>query len=249
MIEFDLGWRPKIGGLSFVILLLGCLLLLPVECAMAISRPLSQSTPVPRCSTADECLALGMFYYNNDDTSERAPQHFRLVIRTFRGSAQQVETAQYYLASFYQRKYYIEWWKERRSDEAALRTAVREYGKYTDQYYKEGSHTWLGDAFFNLALAYLELGETGSAWNELTKMRDASDLDSRTYVYEIVWSADSSDVVSAELPTRNLADYAMQILSASRNVQSQSTNGDSVKATILQLRKWCQAQKSKSKGK
>lgn len=251
MIEFDSYRRQKAGGLSFVILLLAGLLLFPAEPCMAQQKSLGQSAAAPRCTSADQCLSLGMFYYNNDDISERAPNQFRLVMKNFRGSAQQVESAQYYLASFYQRKYYIEKWKQQsKDDQVALRTAAKEYRKYTDQYYKSGAHTWLAEAFFNLALVDLQLHDPVNAFNELSKMRDASRVDGSAYVYQVVWSADPNDVVDAYLPTRSLAEYALSILYPGNTVQqgqstAQSGYGDPFASTVVLLRKWCQSLKSK----
>ena len=187
------------------------------------------------CATADQCLSLGLFYYNNDDISDKARQQFKLVMTKYPRSTKQVETAQYYLASYYQRKYYIQVQRLRKRDSALLESAAAEYRNYTDRYYKSGSSEWLADAFFNLALVYLQMGETTSAYNELSKMRDASWRDGSVYVYEVVWSLRPEDVVNGNLSTVSLANFALGVLK----------DNDAFDQTVLLIKGWCQGNKQK----
>ena len=190
-----------------------------------------------KCSTAEQCLSLGLFYYNNDDISDKASQQFKLVMTRYPRSAKQVETAQYYLASYYQRKYYIQVQRlgVGKGGSAVLKLAAAEYRNYTDQYYKSGSSQWLADAFFNLALVYLQMGDTTSAYNELSKMRDAEWRDQSVYVYEVVWSLRPEDVVNGSLSTSSLANFALGGLK----------HYDSFDQTVSLIKGWCQGNKQK----
>src|SRR5258706_14136251 len=83
------------------------LVIVPFLLALFLLATAGQAT-AQTCATADQCLSLGLFYYNNDDISDKASQQFKLVMTKYTRSTKQVETAQYYLASYYQRKYYIQ---------------------------------------------------------------------------------------------------------------------------------------------
>lgn len=200
---------------------------------------------IPRCTTAEQCLSLGVYYYNNDDITDKAVRQFNLVMSKYAGS-KQAEMAQYFLASYYQRKYYIQLRRQRKDDRKLLQSAANEYKKYTDRYYRNGSGQWLADAFFNLGLVYLQVQDPGSAGNELSKMRDASGRDGSVYVYEIIWSASPEDVIDSYVAAKPLADFALAILSGKSSMQQRSVGGgDSFDQKVLMLRKWCQLQKSR----
>ncbi len=188
-----------------------------------------------KCATPDQCLSLGLFYYNNDDISDKASQQFKLVITKYPRSTKQVETAQYYLASYYQRKYYIKAQRLRKGDSALLKLAAAEYRNYTNRYYKGGSSQWLADAFFNLALVYLQMGDTTSAYNELSKMRDAAWRDGSVYVYEVVWSLRPEDVVNGNLSTLSLANFALGVLKDNYPFDQ----------TVSLIKEWCQGSKQR----
>jgi hypothetical protein len=203
------------------------------------------STIVPRCKTADQCLSLGIYYYNNDDISDQAVKQFNLVMTKYAGS-KQAEQAQYFLASYYQRKYYIQLRRQRRDERKLLQLAANEYKKYTDRYYQNGSGQWLADAFFNLGLVYLQVNDPNSAGNELSKMREASGRDGSVYLYEIIWSPSPDDVIDSYVAAKPLANFALSILYGKSSMQQRSPGGgDSFDQKVLMLRKWCQLQKSR----
>ncbi|HEX8070994.1 MAG TPA: hypothetical protein VF546_13645 [Pyrinomonadaceae bacterium] len=163
---------------------------------------------VPKSSTAKQLLASGLYYYNHDDTCDNAAQFFRALLTPKYRGTEEAESAQYFLASYYQRKFYVKRAQWRCDDWDALKTAQREFKVYTDNYYHAHAQ-WLGDAFFNLALVNWQLDDKQAARNELTKMRDAAGYDDSVYVYEIIWSLNTEDVVDSSLSTRKLSDCAL----------------------------------------
>ena len=207
-----------------------------VLCALAAGPAAAQT-----CNSASKCLSLGLFYYNNDDTSDRAAKLFRTVTTTYRQSVKEAETAQYYLASYYQRKYYVQRERTRREDRTALQAALAEYLRYTDTYIEQksgrckGTCQWLADAFFNRALVFKQLGDTKNAGYELDKLRAFAKLDGSVYVYQIVWSPRYEDVVDGYLPAAALAQSAQGLLSSFPDAN----------AFMAALKKWCQQNRSR----
>jgi hypothetical protein len=188
-----------------------------------------------RARSADEILKLGFFYYNNDDISDEAANQFRAVIAQYPRSTE-AETAQYYLGSYFQRKYYVEGTKFRRKDTQALEAAGREYRAYTDRYYKDGSHQWLADAFFNLALVYLQSGDAVNAGYELNKMSGAASPDDSVYIYQVIYSQSSDDVLDGSFSASRLAAYTSALV---------NEGGRSFDQIAAAIRDWCREQRAK----
>ena len=190
-----------------------------------------------RASSPQQILALGVYYYNNDDLSGRAEQSFRQLLTPRYAGTEEAESAQYFLASYYQRKFYIQRAKWRRDDWDSLKQAAVEYRRYTDKYYSSGTAKWLSDSFFNLAVVYMQLNDNGKAFDELSKIKSAAARDSTIYVYQIIFSPQSKDVIDASLPATRLADMTSSLLSNSKSYFD---------ARIALLTQWCQGQKAKA---
>lgn len=235
--------RHAVSRLPLVSFLPICLFLLTATATAADKRPGTA------CTTAEQCLSLGMFYYNNDDITDKASQQFKQVITRFPKSTAQVESAQYFLGSYYQRKYYIQSQRLGKGDRSLLDWATKEYRKYTDQFYKNGSSQWLADAFFNMGLAYLQLGDSGNAYNELSKMRDSASRDKSVYIYEVVWSPLSGDIIDGFFPTVALADVALGRTYYQTGQQQANAGGDPFAQRVATIKRWCQSQKSRSSAK
>jgi hypothetical protein len=184
-----------------------------------------------------------MFYYNNDDINDNASLHFNLVISRFQRSSKELEQARYYLASYYQRKYYIQKHRLGGGDRKVLELAAAKYGEFINAY-KTGSSQLLADAFFNQSLAYLQLGAGKRAYDELYNMREVKGRDGSVYIYEVVWSPRPEDVVDSYVPTEYLANFAMGLVHPSGPEQAGVPK--SFEQKILAIRRWCQSQKSKS---
>jgi hypothetical protein len=121
-------------------------------------------------------------------------------------------------------------------DWSALKQARDEYRNYTNKYYNAGTHQWLNESFFNLAMVYLQLGEPWNAANELEKMKKAAEIDPGVYIYQIVWSSQTQDVIDSSLPAAKLADYALRVI---------HENGKEFAKSVLSIQKWCQGQRVK----
>jgi hypothetical protein len=188
----------------------------------------------PQCKGAGQCLSLALFYFNNDDISDKAARQFKTVITQYPKN-DEAETAQYYLASYYQRKFYILRERTRKEDAALLQQAQREYFNYIDRYSNSGSGKWLTDAHFNLALVFSQLRDQKGAANILDRMINAAGRDGQTYLYQVVWSANPADVVDGYLDARALADYTRSLVNSGRPCEQ----------IVPAIRKWCQSQKSR----
>lgn len=191
------------------------------------------ATSAQKASTPQAKLDLALYYYNNDDLTEKAEQGFKQLLKERYEQTPQYEMAQYYLASYYQRKFYIQLAKRRYRDWDTLKQAAAEYRNYTDKFYKRGNQTWLSDAFFNLAMVYLQLDDRSSAINELSKMRHAAKIDSSVYIYQVVWSPQSQTVVDDYVPSSRLAEYSLSL----------AQNNEVFDRTVLLIQKWCQSQR------
>ena len=112
------------------------------------------------------------------------------------------------------------------------------YRAYTDRYYGGGTHQWLNESFFNLAMVHLQRNEPGEALNELSKMRKAVEIDPTVYIYQIVWSPQSQDVIDASLPAAQLADYALKVVHENRKGKDFDFD-----RAVLMIQKWCQGQR------
>ena len=187
----------------------------------------------PTTSSSKATLDLAMYYYNSGDISGKAEQAFKKVLQNYERTPE-YETAQYFLAAYYQRKFYLQQAKnpEKQPDWNGLKQSIPEYLKYTSKFGKEGKHTWLSDAFFNLALVYLRVGDIDSAKGALWRIKEASVKDPTIYIHQVVWSPQSQTVVDAQLSASQLADYTLSL------VQGKDYYFDKA---VLQLQKWAQA--------
>lgn len=213
----------------------GHLVVAQLLCCLLAAAGVSASGQTKGARSADEILKLGFFYYNNDDISDEAANQFRAVIAQYPHS-EEAETAQYYLGSYFQRKYYVQEAKFRRRDAQALEAAAREYRAYTDRYYKGGSHQWLADAFFNLALVHLQSGDVVNAGYELNKMSGAASLDDSVYIYQVIYSQSTDDVLDGRFPSSRLAEYASSVA---------ADGGRSFEQKVAAIRDWCRDQRAK----
>jgi hypothetical protein len=210
----------------------------------AAQSPMQRTAPtqqtaqkaIQRTSSPQQILALGTYYYNNDDISGRAEQSFRQLLTSRYAGSEEAESAQYFLASYYERKFYIQRAKWRKDDWNSLKQAVDEYRHYTDKYYNSGTSKWLSDAFFNLAVVDMQLNDNGNAFNELSKIKGAAARDPTIYIYQIIWSPQSKDVIDAALPATRVSDWTLALLRSKGYFEQR----------IATLTQWCQGQKVKA---
>jgi TolA-binding protein len=178
--------------------------------------------------------SLGVFYYNNDDISDKAAEQFRK-IKSNHPHSKEAESAQYYLGSYYQRKHYIQQEKWRTVDRKALGMAEKEYFGYIDKFSSNGSAEWLSDSHFNLALIFLQWNKQDWAKDILHRMLRASNKDPKVYVYQVVWSPNPGDVIDNRLDAGELTRYTLTLVN----------NGQTFEHNVVMLKRWCGSQKSR----
>lgn len=214
-----------------ICIIAGMVLLLPVG-SLAQSQT-SKAAQMTDNSSAQGSLELALYYYNNDDLNNRAEVLLKQLLKRYDGTPQS-ETAQYYLAAYYQRRFYLCSEKRGDPDWSALKEGRDAYRAYTDKYYGAGTHQWLNESFFNLAMVHLQLKQPQEALNELSKMKEAAAKDPSVYIYQIVWSSQSQDVIDSYLPAAQLADYATRVI---------KDNGEDFNKAVLLINKWCQGRR------
>ncbi len=220
--------RVKRSPVNGWILLLRCVWLALAICALAgVSTPDAVVPVMAQDSPARNIYSKAFSYYNNDDTSDKAATLFSAVIKKYPGTSE-AETAQYYLASYYQRKYYILKKRGDAENRSLLTKAQKGYRTYTDKYYRDGA-TWLSDSFFYQALAFLQLDDYQNAQWELKKMKEAGDTDAEVEIYEIIWSPDYGDVINAKFRTVQLAGFALDSLAQKPSFSD----------FVSTLKRWC----------
>lgn len=225
-----------------ICMIAGMVLLLPAS--SLAQRKGSQSAQVTDRSSPQGTLELALYHYNNEDLDKRAEDLLKqLLTRRYDGTSES-ETAQYYLGAYYQRRYYLCSVKRGDPDWSALKDAITQYRNYTDKYYSGGSHKWLNESFFNLAMVHLQRNDPGPASDELRKMKEAARIDPGVYIYRIVWSAQPQDVIDASLPAAQLADYALNVVNEVANeARTQDKKYINFDKAVLLIQRWCQGQR------
>lgn len=207
-------------------------------------RASAKTKAVSRSQTMDvqSRLTLADFYYRNDDITDRAAAEYRKVRDSFPQS-RQAEKAQYFLGSYYHRKFYIEKEKRLKEDPGALVEAQGQYEDYIDKYaWSNKSPDWLSDAYFNLALISLQRGNSQQAEVYLGKMYGSAAYDPTVYVYQVIWSPSSRTVVDTTVDARRLSQYANSLVYGLRQ-QRISSFGE----VVDRLQGWCSSQGATSK--
>lgn len=190
-----------------------------------------------QATSARDILALARFYYDTNDTSDVAAKKYKLVIAKYQNSTE-AETAQYYLGSYYHRKYYIR--KERwLSDyKPSLVTAESEYERYISKYSRARSPEWLCDARFNLSLDYMEQENFAAALDQLqTIVLFDFRKDPTIFIHQVIWSENAKDVIDQNFNAKDLAEYARYRLSVHQFARG-------IEAIVPDIREWCRDRKN-----
>ncbi len=213
---------------------LSSVLMLP-NLALAVQKR-SNNQVQSKTATAEQLLAHALFYYNNNDVTDAAAKQFKQLIKQYPETVE-AEEGQYYLGSYYRRKYYITKEKWRREFPESLSQAVSEYQAYIAKYWRKGSGKWLSDAQFYLSLVYMESGYLSGAEEHLSRIVNyESGRDPTVYIDQLVWSTDSVDMIDFEFGAKDLAEFTRG------RVFLRPADFDMVLPT---LRRWCQDYKSR----
>ncbi|MCM3872594.1 MAG: tetratricopeptide repeat protein [Pyrinomonadaceae bacterium] len=204
-----------------------------------------QSRTTRRGGDPKPVLALADLYYKNNDISDKAAVQYRKVRDQFPKS-KEAETAQYFLGSYYHRKFYIQREKKLKEDYGLLVEAQGQYEDYTGKYaWRSKSPDWLADAYFNLALVFLQRGDSKKAEEFLGKMYGAAPYDRTTHVYQVVWSPNTKDLIDASFDSKQLAEYANSLIYSYAYGQQQALpQGPPFEIIVEKIKLWCKGRKS-----
>jgi hypothetical protein len=158
--------------------------------------------------SAAQLLKQGSSYQAADDTTDRAADIYRQLIRLFPKSVE-AEAAQFFLGTYYERKFFILEQRSKTQDWQSLNRAEEELYKYKGKYPK-GSY--LADTFHILATIALRRGYGSTAASWLQNMKQAAAADKKVYIFRMTWSPTTNDVVKSYCDTRALADANLDLI-------------------------------------
>lgn len=162
----------------------------------------SRST-ASQSSSAAKLLNEANYYQSNDDISDRAAELYRLVITKYPNTVE-AERAQFYLGTYYQKKFFILDYRDHVQDWSSFNQAEEALNSWLAKY-SRGRHTYLADSYFALAIIALRRGDSKTARLALERMGRVANSDPSVYIYKIVWSPRSEDEVKRTCRTRDLA--------------------------------------------
>lgn len=222
---------------------------LAITSSATVGQRRAATTGTRQASDAKKGLALADFYYKNDDITDKAAVQYRKVRDSYPKSSE-AATAQYFLGSYYHRKFYIQKEKKLNEEIGLLTEAQGQYEDYADKYaWNNKSPEWLSDAYFNLALIFLQRGKDREAEQFLGKMYGAAPYDSEVYIYQVVWSPNSKDVIDSKVDARQLAEYTNSLVYDFRNAQQQQQQQNQIQqprsfgSTVEKIKRWCRGRK------
>jgi tetratricopeptide (TPR) repeat protein len=202
-----------------------------------------RTTPTQSSAELQRALALGDFYYKNGDITDRAAVQYRRV-RDSAPKSSEGATAQYYLGSYYHRKFYIQKEKKLREDIALLVEAQGQYEDYAGKFaWNSPSPQWLSDAYFNLALVFLQRGDSYKAEQFLGKVYGAAPYDSQIYIYQVIWTPNSKDVIDKKVDARELAKFTNSLVYEARQSKAQQQGPPSFDYIVERIKRWAVTQK------
>ena len=203
-------------SLMLGILSIGCLLAFSVHSA---GQRKSDS------ALATRLLEEGNYYQSIDDTSDRAADRYRKIIRDF-PNLKQAEPAQFYLGTYYHKKFYILKNRHGIEDWSSINEAEAALLKYV---YKYGNGKYLADAYHALTIMSLRRGNRPRASELLGYMKNSAANDSSVNIYMVIWSRDRDDVVKKECGSKYLAEKTREFFWKTENFES----------AVRSLRDWC----------
>ena len=194
-------------------------------CLLSLSP---REAPARSPQSRSNVLAKGNLYYSSDDVTDRAAAEYRKVRMSHAGK-KEAEAAQYLLASYYHRKFYIVLVKRQQTDADALREAEAEYKNYIKQYARARAPEWVAESHFYLSLVLLQNGRRAEALQQLNELRGVAAKDSKVYIYDVIWSPYAVDRVEGQYDARQLADEATRLINRNLDLYQ----------VVRELRRWC----------
>jgi len=182
--------------------------------------------------TAKQLLSQASYYYSIDDISDRASDLYRQILAKYPNSLE-AEQAQFYLGLYFHKKFYCLRNRSKIDNWSAFNNAEEALNAYIKKYSSRGTKSYLADAYFTLAIIYLQRGGDTNrkrAIDYLNKMNVAASKDSRVYVEYIVWTPNPKENINAYCDTRKLAAVSLAPLG--------SSNYSDFDSLLYDLRKW-----------
>jgi hypothetical protein len=186
-------------------------------------------SPVAAQSPA-QLLKEGRYYQGLDATTDRAADRYRSIINKYPNS-QQAEEAQFYLGTYYQKKFYILEYTEHVQDWSSFNQAEQALNEYIKRYSVKGAKFYLADAYHTLAVIAIRRGDMKTAQYQLQQMAEASSKDHLVHIYQMVWSPSWEDIVKSVCESKHLAWATLKV-----------AEGDmSFSERMRRLRDWCRS--------
>jgi tetratricopeptide (TPR) repeat protein len=216
---------------SVRMLLVACFLCL-ATCA-ALGQP-RHVTVQQRTLSPDKLISLGDFYSRNNDVTDLADSYYNQAIKNAAPDSPVSGKAQYNRANYWFSKFYVLKEQFSREDHSALSAAEGQYYNFISNFAKQtNTVSLLSDAEFYLALVYLQQGKRDYAVGWLNRMMaEAVKADDTVYVYRVVWSSKSNDIIDRKVDAGQLAEYARHVID----------KGSDVNTVIVEIKRWCQRQ-------
>jgi tetratricopeptide (TPR) repeat protein len=186
--------------------------------------------PPVAAQSAAQLLKEGRYYQGSDDTTDRAADRYRSIINKYPNSPQ-AEEAQFYLGTYYQKKFYILEHTELVQDWSSFNQAEEALNEYVRRYSVKGAKFYLADAYHTLAVIAIRRGDTKTALYQLQQMLQASSKDPLVHIYKMVWSPSSEDVVKSVCHSKNLASATLEVAGGDMPFSER----------IRRLRDWCRS--------
>lgn len=181
-----------------------------------------------RKSSAANLLSEATYYQSGDDTSDRAADSYRQLILRYPNS-RQAEQAQFYLGTYYQNKFFILEHRFKTQDWSSFNQAEDALKAYVGKY-PRGSY--LADAYYALALISLRRGYNNKYRDDaisLLKKMSGQRADGQVYMYKVVWSPHSDDVLKRTCAKNSLAASALILINKNTTFENFS----------VALKEWC----------
>ena len=163
-------------------------------------------------TSAEDLLSLGDFYYNSNDINDLADKYYREAISRAPGT-RTAGLAQFNRGNYWLRKYYVLKDQRNYQDESALVEASGQYYDFIDKFAVQTKTTdFLSDATYFLALTYLQQGRSDYAVGWLNRVIADAKADQYIYIYKVVWSPVTTDVVDKNFNAAELADFTRGLI-------------------------------------
>ncbi|HTG94797.1 MAG TPA: hypothetical protein VL866_19530 [Pyrinomonadaceae bacterium] len=163
--------------------------------------------------SASKLLKDGSRYQAADDTSDRAADLYRELLRKYPKSVE-AESAQFFLGSYYQVKFFILEQRSKVQDWNSFNLAEDELYRYIGKYPKGA---YLADAYNRLAIVALRRGYASNARSLWSKMKAAGVTDRKVYVAKVTWSPTTDDQIKGYCDTKLLADASLEAMDKNNN--------------------------------